>query len=146
VTSPEVRGDNILIRAITGYVRFYRGNYERAYISDSGIVNTSLAEEKEDIRDVGSALPIIKSAKLYRYHYISPPKDKEPNLDVQVSAELEPETSPERVGFVIGKGYEPPPECVLAEDGRGVSLYAMSSVCWRGVQELLARVEALERR
>jgi len=26
-----------------------------------------------------------------------------------------------------------------------VNLYAMASVCWRGLQELLARVDALEK-
>ena len=35
--------------------------------------------------------------------------------------------------------------CALAEDGNGVNLFAMASVCWRGLQELLARVDALEK-
>jgi len=50
------------------------------------------------------------------------------------------------MGFVIGEGYEPPPESVLSEDGRGINLYAMISLCWKGIQELLARVTALESR
>jgi len=92
-----------------------------------------LAEEKEDIHDAGSVLSIIREARLYRYRYTTP------KAPVDSSA-------PERVGFVIGKGYVPPPACVLAEDGNGVALYAMTSVCWRGLQELLARVTALEGR
>ncbi|MCL2300546.1 MAG: hypothetical protein FWC27_10430 [Firmicutes bacterium] len=62
------------------------------------------------------------------------------------SAPPAPELSPERLGFVIGEGYDPPPACVLAEDGNSVNLYAMASLCWRGLQELLVRVDALERR
>ena len=49
-------------------------------------------------------------------------------------------------GTVRVDSYDPPPACVLAEDGNGINLYAMSSVCWRGLQEILARVSALERR
>jgi hypothetical protein len=52
-----------------------------------------------------------------------------------------PELSPERLGFVIGGGYDPPPACVLAEDGNGVNLYSMISVCWKAIQELSAKME-----
>jgi hypothetical protein len=60
--------------------------------------------------------------------------------------EAEPQLSPERMGFVIGEGYDPPPDCVLAEDGNGVNLYAMSAVCWKAIQELSEKVILLENR
>ena len=141
------------------YVQFYIGNTERAYCSTSGLNNSSRAEQKADIHEADSALSIIKEATLYKYHYTVPPVEKqgpvaqavEPAESVTVrdfapAPPAEPALSPERLGFVIGEGYDPPPACVLAEDGNGVNLYAMSAVCWRGVQELLARVEKLERR
>jgi len=109
------------------YVRLFIGNTERAYCSSSGMNNSSRAEQKEGIRDAGSALSIIKSARLYQYRYTMPEK--------------EGGKAPERLGFVIGEGYEPPPACVLAEDGNGVNLYSMISVCWKAIQELSAKME-----
>jgi len=144
-------------------VSFRIGDTERAYVTTSGVASNSEAEHKSDIRDAGSALSIIKEARLYQYRYTAPPTES-PTLAAQALEDGEiapagrepirvpapappaPELSPERLGFVIGEGYSPPPDCVLAEDGRGVNLYAMASVCWRGLQELLARVDALERR
>jgi len=135
------------------YCQFYIGNTERAYVSSSGIANSSMAEEKADIRDAGSALAIIRDARLYQYRYTTPARDDPSVLRSAADCPAAPQAqkreaivSPERMGFVIGEGYDPPPDCVLAEDGRGVNLYAMSSVCWRGLQELLARVSALESR
>jgi len=144
------------------YVQFYIGNTERAYVSSSGIANSSMAEEKTGIKTAGSALSIVQNAKLYQYRYTVPEKEAraapaqaaevrsgEDNVLTAQAMEAQPAESapqvPERMGFVIGEGYDPPPDCVLAEDGRGVNLYAMSSVCWRGLQELLARVTALEK-
>ncbi|MCL2105812.1 MAG: DUF859 family phage minor structural protein [Oscillospiraceae bacterium] len=143
------------------YCQFYIGNTERAYVSSSGINNSSIAEQKEDIQSAGSALAIVQNARLYKFRYTVPPIERRENPvpapqamedgDVALSPAVpappgEPALSPERLGFVIGEGYDPPPECVLAEDGRGVNLYAMASVCWRGLQELAAKVAALEKR
>jgi len=136
------------------YVRLFIGNTERAYCSTSGMNNSSLAEQKAEIHDAGSALAIVRDARLYRYrNTISPVESREPPSDMpdaltENSEATEPHRrwSPERLGFVIGEGYDPPPACVLAEDGRGVNLYAMASVCWRGLQELSEKVTLLERR
>ncbi len=148
------------------YVRFFIGSTERAYVSSSGINNSSVAEQKEDIQDAGSALAIVENARLYQYRYRVPPIEsraaaapaEKASADI-AHAKIEnsetrrmptrPEgggTAPQVLGFVIGKGYDPPPDCVLAEDGRGVNLYAMTSVCWRGLQELAAKIAALENR
>jgi flagellar basal body rod protein FlgG len=139
------------------YVRFFIGNTERAYVSSSGINNSSRAEQKEGIAAAGSALAIVENARLYKYRYTVPEVEAVPEKEgiatanaqamIESSEATEPHRRcPERMGFVIGDGYDPPPECVLAEDGNGVNLYAMASVCWRGLQELLARVNALERK
>jgi hypothetical protein len=131
------------------YVRLFIGNTERAYCSSSGMNNSSLAEQKEGIRDAGSALSIIKDARLYKYRYTAPeivPANFGGAFPEHSEATEPHRRCPERLGFVIGEGYDPPPDCVLAEDGNGVNLYAMASVCWRGLQELLARVDALENR
>jgi len=142
------------------FIQFYVSGTERAYVSSSGLINTSMAEHKTDIQDAGSALAIVRDAKLYQYRYAVPPaesrENKEgPSLNAQsveggepavpprelVESPCEPELSPERLGFVIGEGYDPPPDCVLSEDGRGVNLYAMISVCWKAIQELSAKME-----
>jgi len=142
------------------YIQFYIGSTERAYCSTSGINNSSRAEQKEGIRSAGSALSIIKDARLYQYRYTVPATESKESpgptpqsveegelaLSLRTSTPPEPSLSPERLGFVIGEGYEPPPACVLAEDGNGVNLYAMASVCWRGLQELSEKVTILERK
>ena len=129
------------------YVQFYIGNTERAYCSTSGLNNSSRAEQKADIREADSALSIIKEATLYKYHYTVPPVEKQGPVAQAVEdcaperAPAEPAPSPERLGFVIGEGYDPPPDCVLAEDGNGINLYSMISVCWKAIQELSAKME-----
>jgi phage minor structural protein len=151
------------------YVQFYIGNTERAYVSSSGIANSSMAEEKNGIKTAGSALAIVENARLYQYRYTVPPvqplaaaRQAEEAAAPIAQAEIENREAtssayadttegslaggPERMGFVIGEGYDPPPACVLAEDGRGVNLYAMSSVCWRGLQELLAEVNVIKKK
>jgi len=141
-------------------ISFRIGDTERAYVTTSGVASNSEAEHKSDIQDAGPALSVIKGATLYQYRYTTPPTESRegpapapqaledgepPPIRELVPAPGEPTLSPERLGFVIGEGYAAPPVCVLAEDGKGVNLYAMASVCWRGLQELLARVDALER-
>jgi phage minor structural protein len=126
------------------YIRFLISGTERAYVSSSGVQNSSLAEQKSDIKTAESTLDIIQNATIYQYHYNAPRRAR-----ALCSLETPPETiaetpEPERLGFVIGDGYAAPPACVLAEDGNGVSLYSMAAVCWRGLQELLARVTNLE--
>jgi len=139
------------------YVQFYIGSTERAYVSSSGLNNSSVAEQKTDIRDAGSALAIVRDARLYQYRYMVPEVEAVPEKEgvaINAQAGIEnseatraaPQVPPERMGFVIGDGYEPPPACVLAEDGNGVNLYAMASVCWRGLQELSEKVTLLEGR
>ena len=139
------------------YIQFYIGSTERAYCSTSGINNSSRAEQKTGIQDAGSALSIIKGARLYQYRYTVPPVESKaalslapqavedgepaPVRDIAPAPPVEPALSPERLGFVIGEGYEPPPACVLAEDGNGVNLYSMISVCWKAIQELSAKME-----
>jgi hypothetical protein len=46
------------------YVRFFIGNTERAYVSSSGINNSSRAEQKTGIAAAGTAHAIVRHAKL----------------------------------------------------------------------------------
>jgi len=133
------------------FLSFFIGNTERAYVSTGGVVNTSLAESKTDIHEAGDALDIVQSATLYRYRNTAPTiesresKEGPPNMpnaliENSEATRASPQVTPERLGFVIGEGYDPPPNCVLGEDGRGVNLYAMISVCWKAIQELSAKI------
>ena len=126
-------------------VRFYNNNSVRAYVDAGGIVNSSLAELKSDIRPAAGALSVIKDARLYQYRYISM-RNEAQEPDAQTTNAGKAKRPNEHLGFVIGEGYAPPPDCVLSEAGDGVNIYAMTSVCWKGLQELLARVDALENR
>ena len=150
------------------YIQFFIGNSERAYCSASGMNNSSLVEQKTEIQDAGAALAVIRDAQLYQYRYADTIEkdvdvaDGQPatdQLSVTPTVNCQPSTvnpSPptvnpqpstvNRLGFVIGEGYDPPPACVLAEDGRGVNIYAMASVCWRGLQELLIQVNEIQQK
>ena len=123
------------------YVQFFIGNTERAFVNSSGLFNSSEAKIKTDIVEAGSALSIIENATIYEYKYLQPSKDDAPSAN---PSEDEPPIT--RMGLVIGDGYDKPPDCVLSEDGRGVSPYVMASVCWKALQELSAKCNEYEER
>jgi phage minor structural protein len=88
----------------------------------------SLEEYKQDIQLwEDSAIDIIKNADLYQYRLKS---DVEAGIDKV------------RHGFIIGDGYRTP-EMVI--DGDGVEQYAMNALSIKAIQELITRVENLER-
>jgi hypothetical protein len=127
------------------YVRFYVDGTQRAYVSSSGIQNSSLAEQKAAIQSAGDTLSVIQNAQIYQYQYVNTRSAPPDNCTLSTPPEqLAPVTSRQYMGFVIGDGYTAPPDCVLSEAGDAVNIYSMAAVCWRGIQELAARVTALE--
>ena len=97
----------------------------------SEIAVNSSADLKADIAPARTALDKILSAGVYTYKYTG--DESAETVDAQ-----------ESTGFVLGKGYTPPPSEVIGEDGASVNLYAIGALAWKGIQELTARVEKLE--
>ena len=97
----------------------------------SEIAVNSSAEKKSSIKPASSALDKILATGVYTYKY----KEDDQGED---------EDGDQRTGFVLGKGYTPPPAEVVGEDGASVNLYATSALAWKGIQELTAQVTALQ--
>lgn len=92
-------------------------------IYSQGVLVSSTEEVKENINEVADVLGLFKKSKIYNYNY----KKNDSNIKSH--------------GFVIERET---PEEVVAADGKHVDVYSMSALTWRGVQELLNRIEDLE--
>ncbi len=92
-------------------------------IYSQGVLVSSTEKVKENINEVADVLSLFKRSKIYNYNYIKNGSNRKSH------------------GFVIER--ETPDE-VVAEDGKHVDVYSMSALTWRGVQELLNRIEDLE--
>ena len=92
------------------------------------LTQTSLESIKKNIEKTNvNALELIKNSDVYEY-----------NL------KTEEDTDKKHIGFVIGDKYNTPKE-VIANSGEGIDTYSMSSIMWKAIQELTARVEQLEK-
>ena len=133
--------------------------------------NVSSTEEiKENIRDVDTALDVIKSTSVFKYNLIpDEPITEETDeqsavihtcsagvpeviiigdedIPINTSSPDDEESEPEpitkdSVGFVIG---EDTPDILLSEDKRHIDLYSVIALNWKATQEILSRLEALE--
>lgn len=97
-------------------------------ISGTNITNRSLEILKKNITKFDNALDIIKNSEIYEYNF-----------------RTEEDTEKKHVGFVIGKKYNTP-EIVKSNDGKAIESYTMSAINWRGLQEIIKRLEAIERK
>ena len=92
-------------------------------------VDSSLKELKKNIEKYNnSVIELIKSSDIYSYNY-----------------KTEEDTAKKHLGFVIGKEFRVPKE-VISDTEDGIDSYAMTSVLWKAMQELLVKIEALEER
>lgn len=97
-------------------------------ITTPSLTQTSLASIKKNIEKTNvNALELIKNSDVYEY-----------NL------KTEENTDKKHIGFVIGDKYNTPKE-VIANSGEGIDTYSMSSIMWKAIQELTAKVEQLEK-
>lgn len=92
-------------------------------IYSQGVLVSSTEKVKENISEVADVLNLFKQSKIYNYNYIKNGSNRKSH------------------GFVIERET---PEEVVAADGKHVDVYSMSALTWRGVQELLNRIEDLE--
>lgn len=135
----NLRNDNNVIWLDTNgidsnepYLDIYSNN-GRTFASTDGIrspafINTSTKDTKKNIKDFKkNALNLIKNTDLYEYNYKGEKtKDKK------------------HIGIVIGKNYNYPKD-ILSNDGKGVDLYSMVSICFKAIQEQQEQIDTLKK-
>ena len=97
---------------------------------------SSRAELKTDIAPAPSALEKIAETGVYTYKWVG----DEQHTPEEIAA------APAFTGFVLGEGYDNPPDEIVSNNGECVDLYAAIAMAWRGIQELSAKVKELEGR
>jgi len=138
-------------------------------IYSKGVLVTSSEEIKENIQESTDVLDLFRNSKIYSYNYIPDEENiitdgvvveaeqfysngvgegttlEEENKHIPYTGQtyeksaVEPVT--ESFGFVIER--ETPPQ-VISADGKHINMYSMTSIVWKGIQELLTRIESLE--
>ena len=133
VNAHLVSADNIIvgnIKASTFGGVALNGN--NGTVSAKAFNNTSLESMKKNIVKFDDALEIIKNSNIYEYNF----KDED-------------DTDKKHIGFVIGditkNKYKTPNE-VLSSNKKGIENYSMSSIEWRALQQILERLEIVERK
>jgi hypothetical protein len=108
-------------------------NNGRTFASTNGIwspafINNSTKDTKKNIKEFKkNALNLIKNTDLYEYNYKGEKtKDKK------------------HIGIVIGKNYNYPKD-ILSNDGKGVDLYSMVSICFKAIQEQQEQIDTLKK-
>lgn len=87
--------------------------------------NISKEETKKNIVSKSSVLNKIKNSRIYEYAY-----------------KKDGEKAKRKTGFIIERET---PEEIISDSGNGINLYSMASMNWKATQELLERLEAVER-
>lgn len=103
-------------------------NGSTGYVYAKSFSNTSLAELKKNIEELGNTIDIIENSKIYTFNY-----------------KTEENEQKKHIGFVIGEEYNTPKE-VIDENERGIDLYAMNSIEWKGLQECIKLIKDLQNR
>jgi hypothetical protein len=96
---------------------------------------SSTADMKSDIAPAPTALEKICGAGIYNYRFAGESRARQAVDGMH-----------NQVGFVLGNGFTAPPAEIIGEDGESIDLYAVGAMAWKGIQELSARVAALEGR
>lgn len=87
--------------------------------------NTSREKHKKDIKAKSSVLNKLKNSRIYEYAYVQ-----------------DDNTAKQKTGFIIERET---PEDVISDDGNGINLYSMASMNWKATQEILERLEMVEK-
>lgn len=94
---------------------------------------------KENIKNFEeSALDIITSADVMTYQYKQ--EQLEPMEAIESGTPIEEKEGHTHVGVIA----EYAPELVKSQDGRGVDSYAMVSLSWKAIQELVSQINELK--
>lgn len=96
-------------------------------ITTPTVTQTSLKSKKKNIKKLKvNALDLVKKADICEYNF-----------------KKEKKGTKKHIGLVIGEGYNCPKQ-IIDEKGEGVEQYSLTSLLWKAVQELTAKVEKLE--
>ncbi|MCU4863106.1 tail fiber domain-containing protein [Bacillus cereus] len=94
---------------------------------------------KENIKNYEeSALDVISSADIMTYQYKQ--EQPEPMEAMESGTPIEEKEAHTHVGVIA----EFAPDLVRSEDGRGVDSYAMVSLSWKAIQELVSQINELK--
>ena len=132
-------------------------------IYSKGVLLTSTENVKENIQESSDVLDLFRNSKIYSYNYIQdeeitaeatsiemekfysnkPATEETSHIPYTGEMLVKSATEPvkESLGFVIER--ETPPQ-VISADGKHIDMYSMASIAWKGIQELLTKIEALE--
>lgn len=106
-------------------------NVRNTGITTPKVTQTSLATEKKNFEKVeDNAIEIIKATDIYKYNLKS-----------------EKDTEKKHIGFVIGNKYNYSKEITAVDENGneiGVDNYAMTSVCFKAIQEQQELIEQLQ--
>lgn len=105
----------------------------------NGISVTSDRSVKTNISNyTASALQKIMDSQIYQYQF-----KRESNLK---SRSIDTQKETDTISLHLGLMYDEAPEEIRSEnsENKGIDLYAMCSMLWKGVQELTERIERLE--
>jgi hypothetical protein len=126
-----------------GNLNFYNqlngtiGLYAKAFITSS---NRDL--KTNIVLDSEVALDKVVGTAVYNYQFKKDLEDWGTDADGNpvLLGQKDPSTVPVQTGLIVDEA----PKDIVGENGESINLYAMSSILWKAVQELSAKVTALE--
>lgn len=128
----------------------YCGSPTQAWASVNAyaINNLSDPRDKRDVTPAPSgALAKVKAISVINYRTIIPPEPRTPDAN---TSHRRPDYDQLRIGFDVTEVRKVHPDAVTMDDEgvhpRAYSLSDMNAILWKAVQELTAKVEALEGR
>lgn len=99
------------------------GGWAKVY-GDWNSSSTRAVKKNIEVYD-DSALTLINSAPTYQYHYLNDEDNRK-----------------KRLGLIV----EESPHTVVSDDEKSIEMYSMTTLLWKAVQELSAKVDNLEKR
>ena len=122
--SNKISGD---IRLINNYNDGEETKIHTWGIDTPTINQTSLKTKKKNIEKLNiDAIELIKKADICSYNF-----------------KTEDNTAKKHIGLIIGEGYNCP-DIVISKDGQGIEQYSYTTLLYKGIQQLLTRIEKLE--
>lgn len=126
---------DVLCKDGESYISLAKDNIEVFLANSSGVKapnfsNSSLESLKKNFEKIDtSVLEIIKNSEIYKWNF-----------------KFEKDGNKKHYGFIIadlGGKYKTPNE-VISTEGKGIDLYSMISILWKGVQEQQEEIENLK--
>lgn len=129
--TPSYNFYGVCINSRTAEITLTKNNEDGTTVTPTAVNsqafnNTSLAELKKNIKEIGSMYEVVKDSTIYEFNYKN-----------------ETDEDKKHIGFVIGEKYNTPDEAI-SQGGGSIDIYDMCSILWKTVQEMQIRIEELE--